>query len=98
VPHGYRYDEIGDAKQAPGVGRSASANCLLRQQHGHNDGRDARRYVSNPRRQRELPRQASIRPLFRSTVNFFLPAYRHWLICKSSGWAEGPNAYAPVKY
>jgi hypothetical protein len=58
-PHRDRDDEIGDAKQGPGVGGRASINRLPCQQGGHDNGKAAGRKVANPCGQGELPGQAS---------------------------------------
>jgi len=60
--HRNRHGEVGDAKNAPGIRCSASANRILRQERGHNDRKAAGQNVTNPRRQRELPRQVSAGP------------------------------------
>ena len=61
-PHGNRDHEVGDSKKGPNVGHSARAKCFLRQQRSDNDGMAAGRNVTNPRRQRELPAEAPVRP------------------------------------
>ena len=61
-PHGHRHDEVGNSKKAPTVGRPQSAWRLLRQQYCYDDGKAASHNVTNTRRRRELPGQASVRP------------------------------------
>ena len=60
--HRNRYDEVGDAKQAPGIDCSASARRLLRQQDCNRHCNDAGHNVTNPSGQCKLPRHASISP------------------------------------
>ena len=50
-----RDNEIGDAKHAPGIGRSPSACRLPRQQYCNHDCSGAGYDVPSPRGQRELP-------------------------------------------